>query len=512
MLVFAALAYAAEVVPDVAVDGQLYRPPIDAAKTLWADDTSLAPGMRAGAVVGWVHEPVVWVWEDTGERVPLVADAVGLDLIAAYTFWRVRVGLDVPIYPFASGNAGSGGGVGDVALDVKGVVLPRDKAPVGLAIAFRADLPTASTAVPLAADGFAYELSVIADRKFGPVLVAANIGTRGMPTVDAESIEVGDQLAWRLGAGFSPENRWGVSADLAGYATWSDLGNAAGAPVELMLGGWVGVSNHVRVSLGAGHGINSGIGASNGRVVAGVAWLSGPPKAKAATVATVATVQPPPAPKPVAAPPVAKPAQAPAAVAKPAQAPTAAAKPAPAPVAVVTPPPVAVVAAPPAVVVAPPPPPVVVVTPPPVVAAPPAVVVAPPASTVSAANPVAVSGAKLVLFSPVSFEGAALTVTGTAQLNAIVRYLESHPEIESVRVEGHTSGAGDPSDELGLAGQRAGVVLEFLSEAGLSRERFYAAGYGGMRPLVPGIEPAARAVNERIEFVVTKWAEGRESK
>ena len=478
MLVLFALAHAAEAVPDVAVDGQLYRPPIDAAQTRWADDTRRAQGARAGAVVGWVHEPVVWVWEDTGERVPVVADAVALDLLAAYTFWRVRVGLDVPVYPFASGNAGSGGGVGDVALDVKGVVLPRDKAPVGLAISFRADLPTASTAVPLAADGFAYELAVIADRKFGPVLVAANIGTRGMPSVDAQSIEVGDQLAWRLGAGFSPENRWGVSADLAGYATWSDLGNAAGAPAEVMLGGWVGVSNHVRVSLGAGHGITSGIGASSGRVVAGVAWLSGPPKAKTPAVATVA---PPTAPKP--APPVVAP---------------------PPPVVVAPPPPPVVVVAPPP----PPPPPVIVAPPPPPVP----VVVAPPVATVSAANPVAVSGAKLVLFAPVSFEGAALTTAGTGQLNAIVRYLESHPEIESIRVEGHTSGAGDPSDELGLAGQRAGVVLEFLSEAGLSRERFYAAGYGGMRPLVPGIEPAARAVNERIEFVVTKWAEGREPK
>ncbi|MSQ02277.1 MAG: OmpA family protein [Myxococcales bacterium] len=467
MLVFLALARAADAVPDVVVDGQMYRPPIDAAKTLWADDTSLAPGVRAGVVVGWVHEPVVWVWEDTGERVPLVADAVGLNLLAAYTFSRLRVGLDVPVYPFASGNAGSGGGVGDVALDVKGVVLPRDMGPVGLAIAFRADLPTASTTVPLAADGFAYELSLIADRKFGPVMLAANLGTRGLPAVDAESVEVGDQLAWRFGAGFSPRNRWGVSADLAGYATWSDLDNAAGAPAEVMLGGWVGVSNHVRVSLGAGHGLTSGIGASNGRVVAGFAWLSGPPKAKAAPVAS-------PAPPPV--------------------------------VAAAPPPPVVVVAPLPPVVVVAPLPPVVVVAPLP------PVVVAPPAPIVSAANPVAASAARLFLFSPVSFDGAVLTAAGAAQLSAVVGFLESHPEIESIRIEGHTSGAGDASDELGLAGQRAGVVLEFLSEAGLSSERFYAAGYGGMRPLVPGTEPGARAVNERIEFVVTQWTEGREPK
>lgn len=99
MLILAALAHAADGVPDVAVDGQLYRPPLDAEYTAWADDTSLNAGLRAGAVAGWVHEPVVWVWQDTGERVPVVGDAVGLDVLASYTYWRVRAGLDVPLYP-----------------------------------------------------------------------------------------------------------------------------------------------------------------------------------------------------------------------------------------------------------------------------------------------------------------------------------------------------------------------------------------------------------------------------
>ena len=466
MLILAALATAANDVPDIAVDGQLYRPPLDAEHTAWTDDTSLIPGIRAGAVVGWVHEPVVWVWKDTGERVPVVADAVALDVLASYTFWRIRAGLDVPLYPLASGEGAEGGGVGDVALDLKGMLLDRKSAPLGLALSFRADLPTGSTSVPLSSDGFAYELAVVADRRVGPILVAANVGTRGVPAVSLENVEVSDQLLWRVGAGYDGGGRWGVSADFAGYALWSDLGNAAGAPAEMMVGGWYGLSNQLRVSVGAGTGISSGIGASNGRAVVGVSWAQG--RGDAAKPVPTAVV-----------------------AAKPA--PAVAAKPAPAPAV--------------APVVAPPPPPAPVV-----VAAPPPIYVPVATPTASAQTPVVVAGNKLVLFRPVSFDGAALSLDGAKQLEAVARYLIAHPEIESVRVEGHTSGAGDPSDELSLAGSRAGIVLEYLGEKGVDSSRFYAAGYGGMRPLVPGTDVGARSINERIEFVVTKWAEGSEGR
>lgn len=508
MLLALSLAHAADTVPAVTVDGQLYRAPMDARSTLWADDASLRPGVRAGAVVGWVHEPVVWVWQDSGERVPLVGDAVGLDLLASYTFWRIRAGVDVPVYPFASGNEGSGGGLGDLALDVKGVVLEEDEAPLGLAIAFRADLPTASTAVPLAAGGFAYELTVIADKKVGPILLAANIGTRGLPAVDVANVAVGDELAWRLGAGFDPGGKAGASLDLAGYATWNDLGNTAGAPAEIMVGGWYKVADSVRLSAGVGHGISSGIGASNGRAVVGVEWAPPAPKEGPKAVAEKPAPRPkdkpvPPAPKPVEKPP------APVAVAKPPPAPT------PAPVAVAKPPPAPtpapVVTPPPAPVPTPvvaPAPAVAVVTPPVVTPTPIAAPVPPAPPAPTAKVPVVIVGNKLVLYQRITFEGQMLTTAGATELEAVSKFLIAHPEIVHVRVEGHTPPLGDPSEELSVAGGRAGLVLDYLSHKGLDRERFTAAGYGSMRPLIPGDDPAAREANERIEFVITKWAEG----
>lgn len=444
-LLFSTIAVAAEV-PDIAVDGQLYRPPVDARATLWADDSTVTPGAGAKAAVGWVHNPVVWVWEDTGERVPLVGDAVGLNVIGSYAFWRIRAAVDLPLYLYAASDSEAGPGLGDLGIDVKGMILDPVTMPIGLGMSVRVDTPTGGTAVPLASDGVGWEAAVIADRRIGPVLLAANLGTRGVPEMTTTNTAISNQLAWRVGAGFDPGSNWGLSLDVAGYAQWNDLANAGGSPAEAMVGGWFRFADTLRIQAGAGHGISSGIGASNGRAVLALAWE---PKA-----------QPP---KPV--------------IAKPAEPP----KPTP----VETP---------------------TVVETPKVVE--PAVVVAPTVVAATAAQPVVVSKNRLLLYQRVSFDGASLRAEGASQLDAVTRFLADHPEIETVRIEGHTDGRGDPSDELALAGTRAGIALEYLVKRGLARERFYAAGYGGMRPILPGADEAARIANERIEFVITKWAPG----
>ena len=437
---------AAADVPDVPVDGQLYRPPVDARATMWADDSTVTPGAGAKAAVGWVHNPVVWVWEDTGERVPLVGDAVGLNVIGSYAFWRIRAAVDVPVYVYAAGDAGTGPGVGDLGVDVKGMVVDASTAPIGLAVALRVDTPTGGTTVPLSSDGIAWEASLVIDRRFGPLLLAANVGTRGVPEVTTTNTAISNQLAWRLGAGSDSSANWGLSLDVAGYAEWSDLANAGSAPAEAMLGGWVRFGDNVRLQAGGGHGISRGVGASNGRAVLALAWE---PKAKTQD----------PVPKPTATTP------------KPAL------QPSPAPVAT---------------------------TPPLVVATPAAERVA------TAKEPVIVAKNRLVLYQRVSFDGASLRGEGAQQLDAVARFLANHPEIETIRIEGHTDGRGDPSDELALAGTRAGIALEYLAKRGLAPDRFYAAGYGGMRPIAVGGDENSRIANERIEFVVTKWAEGHE--
>jgi outer membrane protein OmpA-like peptidoglycan-associated protein len=467
----------ATLVPDVPVDGQVYRPPADGSGLLWADVSEVREGAGARAVFGWVHEPVVWVWDDSGERVPLVDNAVGVNVIGSFGYWRIRGAVDVPLYVYAAGAAGSGPGLGDLGIDLKGQILDGGEAPVGLALDVRIDAPTGSTTVPLSPAGLGWEAAVVADTRLGPVLLAANLGTHGTPAVDAESVSLSNQLAARVGAGFDPGGNWGLSADLALYAEWSDLGNPAGAPAEALVGGWFRPVDAFRLSAGVGHGLGNGIGASNGRVVLGVSWE---PATAAKKPEAVVSNTPAKTPEKGTEKATEKPAEKPTSTAAKTTTPSSTPSTTPAPPTAPTTPPVVVA-------------PTVKVVPVP-----------------TAREPVVVSSNHLLLYQRVSFDGASLRDEGARQLDAIVRYLANHPEIETVRIEGHTDGRGDPSDELALSGTRAGIALEYLVKKGVARERFYAAGYGGMRPLVQGVDENARVANERIDFVVTKWAEGHE--
>ncbi len=257
------------------MNAQLYRVPIDAERTLWADDTSVGPDLWWMGKFAFVYtnDPLVYRYDD-GEEVTILGDAFQADLIGAVTYSRVRVGLDVPIWLASGGDLDSGGaGLGDLALDVKGTVLQRDDAPVGLAFGGRLALPTATVNAPVGNGGVGWSLQAIADRDFGPVRVAANLGTEGVPPANLDGVEWNDQFFWRLGAGYAldADGDKGVSADLAGRATYANLGGA-GAPTEGMLGGWLRFNEDLVARAGAGTGLTGGIGSPDFRAVASIAY------------------------------------------------------------------------------------------------------------------------------------------------------------------------------------------------------------------------------------------------
>ncbi|MFZ5477805.1 MAG: hypothetical protein ACOZNI_13600, partial [Myxococcota bacterium] len=262
----------AQDVPNPPINAQLYRLPVDAAATMWADDAAVAEGVSARLGAGWVHDPFVWIWEDTGERVSVVGDAVGVDAIAAWGFWRVRAAVDVPFYPVATGDVASGGGLGDVAVDLKGQVLDPADAPVGLALSARLALPTSTVPLPLGDDGVAWEAVAIADKPLGDLRLALNLGVRGRPHVALENVEVSEELLFRVGGGYAIGEAAGVSLDLAGQATLAELSNPAGLAAEALVGGWYRVAEPVTLRAGVGRGISRGPGASGARAVLAVAW------------------------------------------------------------------------------------------------------------------------------------------------------------------------------------------------------------------------------------------------
>lgn len=254
-----------------AIDAQLYRVPVDAQRTLWTDDAGVAPNGHWMAKLGfnYAKDPLVYRYAD-GTEVSVLGNAAQANLIGAVTYARVRVGLDVPIWLATGGDLANaaGAGLGDMAVDLKGTILDRNEAPLGLALGGRFSLPTATVDAPVGSDGLGWSLQVIADKELGPVLLAANLGTQGVPPTQLQGVEWDDQFFYRLGAGYALEEdaRYGISADLAGRLAYGGIGSA-GTPLEGLLGGWNRFGDSWVLRAGAGTGLTAGIGAPDFRAV-----------------------------------------------------------------------------------------------------------------------------------------------------------------------------------------------------------------------------------------------------
>ena len=257
-----------------ALNAQLFRPSIDATKTLWTNDTFLAPTgyVTAKAMTSYLKDPAVYVTED-GEVTKLVSDVVATNLLGGVTLGPARIGLDVPVYlRSVGGPTGGETGIGDLTLDLRGTFLDRGSAPVGLAVAVRGDLPTSSVQAPLGYSGFAWEAEGIIDAELGKTLLALNLGNKGVPEVELENFTANDQFYVRGGFGYGNLDGAGVSLDIAGHATYASMGNADANPVEAILGGWATVAESIKVRGGAGTGISGGLGAPQLRALLAVTY------------------------------------------------------------------------------------------------------------------------------------------------------------------------------------------------------------------------------------------------
>jgi OOP family OmpA-OmpF porin len=104
----------------------------------------------------------------------------------------------------------------------------------------------------------------------------------------------------------------------------------------------------------------------------------------------------------------------------------------------------------------------------------------------------------------VKFEhgSAKLDKDSLSLLDQVALTIKANPQVERVRVEGHTDDTGPRDVNLRLSKQRALVVRDYLIRKGVSPRRLSAEGYGPDRPLVEGTSDSARAKNRRVEFVV----------
>ena len=87
-------------------------------------------------------------------------------------------------------------------------------------------------------------------------------------------------------------------------------------------------------------------------------------------------------------------------------------------------------------------------------------------------------------------------------------FLNRHPNLIKIEVQGHTDATGRADTNLQLSKERARAVMEFLIEEGaVEANRLTSKGYGSTRPLVSGRSAEAHAKNRRVEFMITEMDE-----
>ncbi len=108
------------------------------------------------------------------------------------------------------------------------------------------------------------------------------------------------------------------------------------------------------------------------------------------------------------------------------------------------------------------------------------------------------SGNRSILFGNNSAE---LDPSSNAILDKVVETINACGETALI-IEGHTDSVGSGDLNMKLSQARAQSVLEYLANAGVSRTRLEAVGFGESKPIASNATRKSRALNRRIEFAI----------
>lgn len=95
-----------------------------------------------------------------------------------------------------------------------------------------------------------------------------------------------------------------------------------------------------------------------------------------------------------------------------------------------------------------------------------------------------------------------ITPNSRLALEKLQKIFAEYPET-NILVEGHTDDVGTDSYNMTLSQKRATAVTDFLKSAGVSSSRIITKWYGESQPKVANDSEANRALNRRVQFVIT---------
>ena len=111
---------------------------------------------------------------------------------------------------------------------------------------------------------------------------------------------------------------------------------------------------------------------------------------------------------------------------------------------------------------------------------------------------------EVIISQAIQFEFGKAVVLKESQfiLEEVADVLLRNPQVQQVRVEGHTDDVGGPEANLRLSEDRALAVTRGLVELGVEANRLQSQGYGLSKPLTSNKTEEGRARNRRVQFKI----------
>src|SRR3954454_2057285 len=100
------------------------------------------------------------------------------------------------------------------------------------------------------------------------------------------------------------------------------------------------------------------------------------------------------------------------------------------------------------------------------------------------------------------FNSYALAPAADTTLNSLITILNKYPET-NIEVQGHTDSTGTFEYNQTLSENRAHSAAQYLKDHGIASTRITEKGYGKTAPKYPNSTPEGRAMNRRVEFLIS---------
>jgi OOP family OmpA-OmpF porin len=118
---------------------------------------------------------------------------------------------------------------------------------------------------------------------------------------------------------------------------------------------------------------------------------------------------------------------------------------------------------------------------------------------------------KVQIPGPITFQTGTAVIDPASDpvLDVVKQFMDENPQVNILRVEGHTDSDGDDKANMDLSKARALAVTAWLVGKGVDCKRLLAVGFGETQPFVgddgkptPNDTPEHKAMNRRVEFIV----------